>query len=177
MPSITLHFTFVPGQFGRIGGEHSDEIQNHALKFGADVGFHVGFHDESSPLKYPACVAIVDDDQQLLVSISGLLRSFGIKALLFQSAEDFFQAWPAPVDCIIADVHMPGMNGLAMLEKLRERDSRVPVIVVSALDPETTRAEALALGANAYFSKPVNSDDLMECMVRVVNARDGMNGN
>ena len=105
--------------------------------------------------------------------MSGLLRSFGIKALPFQSAEDFFQAGPPPVDCVIADVHMPGMNGLAMLEKLRGGGNSVPVIVVSALDPETTRAEALALGANAYFSKPVNSDDLMESMVRVVNARDG----
>ena len=122
-------------------------------------------------------MAIVDDDQQLLLSISGLLRSFGIKALPFQSAEDFFQAWPAPVDCIIADVHMPGMNGLAMLEKLRKSGSSVPVIVLSALDPETTRAEALALGANAYFSKPVNSDELMECMARVVNAPKGTNGN
>ena len=125
-------------------------------------------------MKYPACVAIVDDDQQLLLSISGLLRSFGIKTLLFQSAEDFFRAEPASVDCVIADVHMPGMNGLTMLEKLREGGSNVPVIVLSALDPETTRAEALARGADAYFSKPVNSDDLMDCMVRVVNARDGM---
>jgi len=128
-------------------------------------------------VRYPACVAIVDDDQQLLLSISGLLRSFGIKALPFKSAEDFLQAWPAPVDCVIADVHMPGMNGLSMLEKLREGGNRVPVIVVSALDPETTRAEALARGADAYFSKPVNSDDLMECMVRVVNARDSINEN
>jgi DNA-binding response OmpR family regulator len=127
-------------------------------------------------LKYPACVAVVDDDRQLLLSIGGLLRSFGIKALLFQSAEDFFQAGPAPIDCVIADVHMPGMNGLAMLEKLREAGSSVPVFVLSALDPETTRAEALARGADAYFSKPVDSDDLIECMVRVVNARDGMNG-
>ena len=128
-------------------------------------------------MKYPARVAIVDDDQQLLLSMSGLLRSFGIKALPFQSAEDFFQAWPAPIDCVIADVHMPGMNGLTMLEKLREGGSSVPVIVLSALDPETTRAEALALGADAYFSKPVKSEDLIECMVRVVNARDGTNDN
>jgi FixJ family two-component response regulator len=128
-------------------------------------------------LKYPTCVAIIDDDLQLLLSISGLLRSFGIKALPFQSAEDFFQAGPPPVDCVIADVHMPGMNGLTMLEKLREGGNSVPVIVLSALDPETTRAEALTRGANAYFSKPVNPDDLMECIVRVANAHDGMNKN
>lgn len=128
-------------------------------------------------MKYPASVAIVDDDQQLLLSMSGLLRSFGIKALPFQSAEDFLQAGPPPVDCVIADIHMPGMNGLTMLEKLREGGSSVPVIVLSALDPVITRAEALARGADAYFSKPVDSEDLLNCMVSVVNDRGGLDRN
>ena len=128
-------------------------------------------------MKHPTRVAIVDDDQQLLLSISGLMRSFGIKPLPFQSAEDFLQAGPPTVDCVIADIHMPGMNGLTMLEKLREGGSSVPVIVLSALDPESARAEALARGADAYFSKPVDSEDLLNCMVRVVKARDGMDRN
>ena len=128
-------------------------------------------------MRYPALVAIVDDDEQLLHSIGGLLRSFGIEALLFQSAEDFFRAEPAPIDCVIADIHMPGMDGLTMLRKLREGGSEVPVIILSALDPDTTRDRALASGADAYFSKPVDTDELMNRMVRVVNARDGMSGN
>ena len=133
--------------------------------------------EEAGSVKYPTRVAIVDDDQQLLLSISGLMRSFGIKALPFQSAEDFFQAGPPPVDCVIADIHMPGMNGLTMLEKLREGGSSVPVIILSALDPETIRAEALARGADAFFSKPADSEDLLDCMVRVVNAREGLDRN
>jgi DNA-binding response OmpR family regulator len=128
-------------------------------------------------VRYPALVAIVDDDEQLLHSISGFLRSFGIKTLLFPSAEEFIRAAPAAIDCVIADVHMPGMNGLTMLEKLREGGNSVPVIVLSALDPETTRAEALARGADAYFSKPVDCDDLVECMVQIVNAHDRADGN
>jgi two-component system response regulator FixJ len=128
-------------------------------------------------VRYPALVAIVDDDEQLLHSVGGLLRSFGIKALLFQSAEDFFRAEPAPIDCVIADIHMPGMDGLTMVKKLRQGGSKVPVIILSALDPETTRDRALASGADAYFSKPVDTEELMDRMVRVVNARDGMDGN
>lgn len=127
--------------------------------------------------RYPARVAIIDDDEQLLLSMSSLLRSFGITALPFQSAEDFLEAGPAAVDCVIADIHMPGMNGLTMLDRLRDDGSGVPVIVISALDPESTRAEALARGANAYFSKPVDSEDLLNCIMRVMNARDGMDGN
>jgi len=128
-------------------------------------------------VRYPALVAIVDDDEQLLHSIGGLLRSFGVEGLLFQSAEEFLRADPAPIDCLIADVHMPGMDGLAMLRKLRERGSAVPVIILSALDPESTRHRALAAGANAYLAKPVEPDELMDCVLRLVNAHDGMKGN
>ena len=124
-------------------------------------------------MRYPALVAIVDDDEQLLHSVSGLLRSFGIKALLFPAAEEFLQAAPAPIDCVIADIHMPGMDGLTMLRKLRERGDEVPVIILSALDPDTTRDRALASGADAYLSKPVDTDELMNRMVQVVNARNG----
>ena len=122
-------------------------------------------------MRYPALVAIVDDDEQLLHSVGGLLRSFGIKALLFHSAEEFLQAAPAAIDCVIADIHMPGMDGLTMLRKLRADGSEVPVIILSALDPDTTRDRALASGADAYFSKPVDTEELMDRMLRVVNAR------
>ena len=128
-------------------------------------------------MKYPARVAIVDDDHELVLSLSSLLRSFGIMAVPFQSAEDFLQAGALPVDCVIADIHMPGMSGLTMLGKLREGGSSVPVIVLSALDPEVARPEALARGADAYFSKPVDTVDLLYCMVRVVNAREGLDRN
>jgi DNA-binding response OmpR family regulator len=128
-------------------------------------------------VKYPGLVAIVDDDEQLLHSIGGLLRSFGIGALLFQSAEAFLRAVAAPIDCVIADIHMPDMDGLTMLKKLRDSGNAVPVIILSALDPESTRDRALATGANAYLSKPVDGEELVSCMVRVVNARDDVDGN
>lgn len=128
-------------------------------------------------MTFPKRVAIVDDDQQLLLSISGLMRSFGIEALPYPSAEDFFEARPAAIDFLIADVHMPGMNGLEMIEKLREQGNKMPIIVLSALDPEVTRGEALGRGADAYFAKPVDSDELMKCMTRILKARDDIDGN
>ena len=122
-------------------------------------------------MRYPRLVAVVDDDQEMLVSISSLLRSLGIESLPYESAEDFLQAEPTPIDCVIADIHMPGINGLTMLEKLRERGSDVPVIILSALDPEPARAEALARGADAFFAKPVDTEALLRCMTRLVKAR------
>ena len=128
-------------------------------------------------MKYPALVAVVDDDEQLLHSIGSLLRSFGIEALLFHSAEEFLHADGASIDCVIADIHMPGVDGLTMIRKLRQTGSLVPVIVLSALDPESTRDRALASGADAYLAKPVDGEELVSCMVRVVTARDGVDGN
>ena len=138
--------------------------------------YPAGRTKERGPVTLPKRVAIVDDDRRLLLSISGLLRSFGIEALTFQSAEEFLQARPSGVDCLLADVHMLGMNGLEMIEKLREDGNKVPIIVLSALDPEVTRAEALARGANAYFAKPVDSDELMQCMALLMDARDEIDG-
>jgi FixJ family two-component response regulator len=126
-------------------------------------------------VRYPALVAIVDDDEQLLHSISGFLRSFGIKTLLFPSAEEFLRAAPVAIECVIADIHMPGMDGLTMLRTLREGGSEIPVIILSALDPDTTRDRAMASGANAFFSKPVDTEELMDRMARIVNARNGVN--
>jgi DNA-binding response OmpR family regulator len=125
---------------------------------------------------FPKRVAIVDDDQQLLLSISGLMRSFGIEALAFHSAEEFLAARPSAVDCLIVDVHMTGMDGLQMIEKIRKEGNEVPTIVVSALDPEVTRREALARGADAYFAKPVDCDELVRCMTRFMNDRDDVDG-
>jgi DNA-binding response OmpR family regulator len=126
---------------------------------------------------FPKLVAIVDDDQQLLLSISGLLRSFGIDALSFPSADDFFEARPAAIDFLIADVHMPGMNGLEMIQKLRKEGNKVPIIVLSALDPQVTREEALARGADAYFAKPVDADELIKCMAQITDSRDHIDEN
>jgi DNA-binding response OmpR family regulator len=72
---------------------------------------------------------------------------------------------------------MPDMDGLTMLRKLREGGSAVPVIILSALDPESTRGRALASGADAYLTKPVDADELINCIARVVDAREGTAGN
>jgi len=121
----------------------------------------------------PKAVAIVEDDEEVRRSMGSLLRSYGIAVETFDSAEAFLgSAHPAAYDCLVTDVHMPGMNGLEMLDVLRSRGgAALAVIVVSGLDPEPTRALAMAKGADAYLAKPVDPDDLVECMRRVLAGR------
>lgn len=111
-------------------------------------------------------VAIIDDDEELRLSLGSLMRSCGIAAQLFESASAFLAADPLPFDCLIADVHMPGIDGISMIGHLRDRGNQVPVIIISGLDPDRTRERATAGGALAYLSKPVDTAALLELVVQ-----------
>jgi FixJ family two-component response regulator len=117
-------------------------------------------------------VAIVDDDEEIRLSMGSLLRSYGIAAEAFESAEAFLSSPDiSAFDCLVTDIHMPGMGGLEMLDVLRGRGDGLPVIVISALDPERTRAKAMSKGADAYLPKPVDPDDLVSCMRELLACR------
>jgi FixJ family two-component response regulator len=118
-------------------------------------------------------VAIIDDDEELRLSLGRLMRAYGIEARLFESADAFLASDQFPFDCVIADVHMPGTDGIAMIERLRHRGDEVPVIIVSALDPDRTRELAMASGAQAFYSKPVDSAALLALIVQLANSRSG----
>jgi len=118
-------------------------------------------------------VAIIDDDEELRLSLGRLMRAYGIEAKLFESADAFLASGQSHFDCVIADVHMPGTDGITMIERLLDRGDEVPVIVVSALDPDRTRELAMASGAHAYYSKPVDSAALLALIVQLANARSG----
>lgn len=124
-----------------------------------------------SSVQYPNSVAIIDDDEELRRSLGGLMRAYGIEARLFESADAFLASGQTSFDCVIVDVHMPGVDGISMTKRLRERGNDVPVIIISALDPDRTRDKAMAGGAQAYFSKPIDSDELLDVMAELMSSR------
>lgn len=114
-------------------------------------------------------VAIVDDDEEVRLSMGSLLRACGFEARAFDSAAAFLAAAGLTAfGCLVTDVNMPGMTGLEMLDALRDRGAALPVIVISALDPEHTRRLAMAHGADAYLAKPVDPDELLACLRRLL---------
>jgi FixJ family two-component response regulator len=124
-------------------------------------------------VQYPVSVAIIDDDEELRLSMGGLMRAYGVDAILFESAEAFLEADPSSFDCVIADVCMPGMDGISMIKCLRDRGDGVPVIIISALDPDRTRDQATLAGAQAHFSKPVDFTVLLELVAQLANSSPG----
>ena len=101
--------------------------------------------------------------------MSSLVRSLGYEAYVFASAEAFLKS-PRLHDtsCLIADIQMPGMNGLDLQSELRVRQQRIPIIFITAFPEERIRQRAEAAGAIGFFSKPVDGRVIIDCLDTVL---------
>ena len=112
-------------------------------------------------------VAVIDDDMALCSSLLDLLRSVGYRAESFASAETFLTSGSGmDADCIVADVHMPGMGGLDLLLELRKRDIMTPVILITALPGRRLDEEATSRGALCLLRKPLETSSLFSFIER-----------
>jgi FixJ family two-component response regulator len=104
----------------------------------------------------------VDDDLRVRESIESLVESAGYAPLVFASAEDFLQSGTlAGATCVIADVRMPGMDGIELQRRIRRERPRLPVIFISAHYEDDVRQQALDGGAIEFLYKPFDADDLL----------------
>ena len=105
-------------------------------------------------------ILVVDDNKEIVYSISGLLKYEGYNTV---KAYDGMEALKAleenRIDLILLDVMMPRMNGLSALMKLRE-NYHIPVIILSAKTEESDKVSGLMLGADDYVEKPYNPAEL-----------------
>lgn len=110
-------------------------------------------------------VAIIDDDASVRTALHSLLRSAGLATAAYESAEAFLAAAvPPDPDCIIADVQMPGLGGLDLLELLAARGEAVPAILVTAFPSEIVARRASAAGALRCFNKPFDANEMIRCV-------------
>jgi two-component system, LuxR family, response regulator FixJ len=119
-------------------------------------------------------VAIVDDDEAIREALSDLLMFEGFACRSFEQATAFLaEIGHAPFDCLITDMRMPGMSGLELLERLHDRGSDLPAIVVTSVVDEQSRARSLALGARAWLAKPVPDKVLLGELWLAIEGRHG----
>jgi FixJ family two-component response regulator len=108
-------------------------------------------------------VAIVDDDAAVRVALEGLLRSAGLSARAFDSAETFIESGQQfQTGCLIADIRMPGMSGLELQGKLNAENCSIPIVFITAHGDAQMRMQALRAGAVEFLSKPFNDETLLE---------------
>ena len=115
---------------------------------------------------YPVpLIAVVDDDISIRRSVSRLIRAFGYDVESHESAEAYLVAERSPApDCLILDVHMPGLSGLELHQQLRETGDQTAVVFITAHADSSTRERALEGGAIALLAKPF-SDEVLQASV------------
>jgi len=115
-------------------------------------------------------IALVDDDRNILTTLSILLQSEGFATRVYSDGHTALGALlENPPDLAIFDIKMPRMSGLELLEKFRDRSS-VPVIFLTSRDEEPDEALGLALGADDYITKPF-SQRLLVARIRAILRR------
>jgi FixJ family two-component response regulator len=110
-------------------------------------------------------ISIIDDDECAREATAGVIRSLGYALATYASAEDFLGSdYVNDTSCLITDVHLPGLSGVELYQRLRADGFAVPTIVVTGHPDETTRTRVLAAGAVAFLSKPVRKKVLLDCL-------------
>ena len=112
-----------------------------------------------------ALISIVDDDPSVVRALSRLCRSAGYAVHAFESAEAFLEADAGrDSDCLILDVHLPGLSGPELQLRLIEEHCGVPIVFITAFEDEATRGRALESGARAFLQKPLDTEVLLEAI-------------
>lgn len=106
-------------------------------------------------------IAVVDDDLAVLESYQFMLELAGFRVLPFSSALSYLEAKDLSPRCMILDQHMPAMTGLELVECLRDRQERFPIMLVTAAPTAAVRARAAELGIFKVLEKPPNEDELL----------------
>ena len=117
-----------------------------------------------------ATIALVDDDRNILTSVSIALQTEGFLTRVYSDGESALKALiDNPPDLAVLDIKMPRMDGLELLRRLREK-SMIPVIFLTSKDDELDEALGLAMGADDYIAKPF-SQRLLIARIRAILRR------
>jgi FixJ family two-component response regulator len=121
-----------------------------------------------SASKPPAVVAVVEDDPPARTALGRLLWAAGFEPVLFDSAEAYLEGSATPA-CIIVDVHLPGMSGIELQQRLRAAGPGPPIIVTTSDHQMNIRDQAQQNGCAAFFLKPVDGHTLTEMIASLAN--------
>jgi FixJ family two-component response regulator len=114
-------------------------------------------------------VAAVEDDRRVRESIQSVLESAGYAPEMFGSAEEFLESGVLTrAICVIADVRLPGMDGLELQRHIRKEQPPAPVIFITGHDEDGVREQALQGGAVAFMLKPFDAAELLQQIERSV---------
>jgi FixJ family two-component response regulator len=112
-------------------------------------------------------LAVIDDDDDVRSALSRLLRAMGHQVSLFATAEEF-EVEHVTVDCVIADVRLPGLSGLELRERLRNRPEPVPILLITG-DCDRLARDIGTTTATPLLTKPFDAADLIEAIASAMS--------
>jgi FixJ family two-component response regulator len=114
-------------------------------------------------------VVIIDDDASVRRALRRTFRSMGWDVETFATAEAFLERPPVPApDCLVLDVHLPGLDGLELQERLQTAKYAVPVVFITAFADAQSCERALRAGAIAFLQKPFEEQSLLDAVGRAL---------
>lgn len=118
-------------------------------------------------------IALIEDDEAILRSLSMLLESRGIPVKPYASAESFLAESAAPpTQCVVSDIRMPGISGMELQQELKKRGSAVPVILITGHGDIATAVQAIKQGAFDFIEKPFDDERLIESISQAIESSD-----
>ena len=115
-------------------------------------------------------IAVVDDEASVRKSMARLLRLAGFEPRVYANGLQFLDACGVePPACALIDVQMPGLTGTEVCERLLESGIGMPAILISANDDPEVRAMCLATGAACFLLKPVDGEELLGVIDRLLH--------
>ncbi len=122
-------------------------------------------------------IALVDDDQNILTSVSMALEAEGFRVHTYKDGEAAFRGLSRqPVDLAVLDIKMPRMDGMELLQNLR-RSSQMPIIFLTSKDDEVDEVLGLRMGADDYIKKPFSQRLLIERIRTLLRRLEHSDGN
>src|SRR5262245_43765881 len=110
-------------------------------------------------------IVVVEDDASMSQAIERLLHTEGFVAVMMSSAEAALEADAARIaDCLILDIHLPGMSGFDLYRRVTESGKDLPAIFITAHDERANREEARRMGASSYLPKPFSGRALLDAV-------------
>ena len=117
-----------------------------------------------------AVVHVIDDDDAARESLAFLLGTSDVGVRTYESAVAFLDSLSGPVSgCVVTDVRMPGIDGLELLRRLKERDPSLPVIVITGHGDVPLAVEAMKVGAVDFLEKPFEDEALLAAVRSALN--------
>jgi FixJ family two-component response regulator len=114
-------------------------------------------------------ISIIDDDPSVREATRSLVRSLGYQAQAFSSAEEYLQSNVESSSCLITDLHMPGMSGADLQDRLLADGHHIPIIFMTAYFEERIRDQVMDAGAFGFLRKPFDDESLIACLDKALS--------